>query len=71
MIVDFIFADEISQRHCRVRGKLDHECTLYSLFMESCMYSHEFMSLYSLESLLLLDYEERFSTINDVQYTNF
>lgn len=31
----------------------------------------ELMSLYSLESLLLLDYEERYSTINDVQYSNF
>lgn len=38
MIVDFIFADEISQRHCRRRGKLDHECSLYGLCMERCMY---------------------------------
>lgn len=31
----------------------------------------KFMSLYSLESFLLLDYKEEYNTINNVLYTSF
>lgn len=46
-------------------------CTA-SAWKDACMSClAEFRSLYSLESLFFLDYEERYSTINYMQYTNF
>lgn len=43
-----------------------------SAWKDACMSCLiEFRSLYCLERLLLLDYEERYSTINYIQYNNF
>jgi len=37
-LIFFLSTDKVSQGTCRRRGKLDHECTLYGLFIDSCMY---------------------------------